>query len=72
LIPAALILSKWLRRPYPAGKVGSIKEKNRLLGSLVSLLFSIERKFLRPWEQAYCLWASEYDRGELQNGESYD
>jgi hypothetical protein len=48
LIPAALILSKWLRRPYPAGKVGSIKEKNRLLGSLVSLLFSIEKKISPP------------------------
>jgi 2-polyprenyl-3-methyl-5-hydroxy-6-metoxy-1,4-benzoquinol methylase len=48
LIPAALVLSKWLRRPYPAGKVGSIKEKNRLLGSLVSLLFSIEKKISPP------------------------
>jgi 2-polyprenyl-3-methyl-5-hydroxy-6-metoxy-1,4-benzoquinol methylase len=48
LIPAALVLSKWLRRPYPAGHVGSIKEKNRLLGSLVSLLFSIEKKISPP------------------------
>jgi 2-polyprenyl-3-methyl-5-hydroxy-6-metoxy-1,4-benzoquinol methylase len=48
LIPAALVLSKWLRRPYPAGQVGSIKEKNRLLGSLVSLLFSFEKKISPP------------------------
>jgi 2-polyprenyl-3-methyl-5-hydroxy-6-metoxy-1,4-benzoquinol methylase len=48
LIPAALILSKWLRRPYPAGHVGSIKENNRLLGSLVSLLFSFEKKISPP------------------------
>jgi hypothetical protein len=48
LIPAALVLSKWLRRPYPAGKVGSIKEKRRLFGSLVSLLFSIEKKISPP------------------------
>jgi hypothetical protein len=37
-----------MRRPYPAGKVGSIKEKNPLVGSLVSMLFSIEKKISPP------------------------
>ena len=48
LIPAALVLSRWMRRPYPAGKVGSMKENNPLVGSLVSMLFSIEKKISPP------------------------
>jgi 2-polyprenyl-3-methyl-5-hydroxy-6-metoxy-1,4-benzoquinol methylase len=48
LIPAALVFSRWMRQPYPAGKVGSIKEKNALIGSVLSLLFSIEKKISPP------------------------
>src|SRR5262249_50103723 len=48
LIPAALVFSKWLRRPYPVGNVGSVKGRNPLLGFLVNVLFSLEKKIAPP------------------------
>jgi SAM-dependent methyltransferase len=47
LIPAALIISRWLRRPYPIRDVGESYEKSGLIGALVRLFFRVE-KWLAP------------------------
>jgi SAM-dependent methyltransferase len=48
LIPAALIVSRWLRRPYPIRDVGATYEKPGSLGALLRLLFRIEKRLSPP------------------------
>jgi len=48
LVPAALIVSRWLRRPYPLGPVGELKEKGGPLGSLLGAFFRLEKRLPLP------------------------
>ena len=49
LIPVALVISRWLRRPYPLGQVGSFSEKGSFFARMVSFAFSWERKVPLPF-----------------------
>ncbi len=48
LIPIALVLSRWLRRPYPVGTVGGTSEGNRFVRAIVSAIFGLERRIRPP------------------------
>ena len=44
LIPAALIMSKLLRVPYPVAKIGSTVASRSLVGFLIRAFFTLEKK----------------------------
>lgn len=49
LIPIALIISRWMRRPYPVAAAGNAeKKKASPLGWIVRLLFFLERTLVFP------------------------
>jgi SAM-dependent methyltransferase len=47
LIPVALVISKWLRVPYPVQTVGEASVKKNILASVIRFFFKFE-KFLAP------------------------
>jgi SAM-dependent methyltransferase len=53
LIPVALVISRWLRRPYPTGSAAS--------GSLVQFICSIEKRIRPPLGTSLLLFASLSD-----------
>jgi SAM-dependent methyltransferase len=48
LVPAALLLSRWLRRPYPIRGVGESYARRSALGTLLRLLFGLEKRLAPP------------------------
>lgn len=48
LIPVALVISRWLRRPYPVAKVGETSRDHRLLGRALRAVFGVEKLIPPP------------------------
>ncbi len=43
LIPVALVISRWLRRPYPVKEVGDVSLKEGFIPQLIRFIFSFEK-----------------------------
>lgn len=48
LVPVALLISKWLRRPYPVAEVGEVQGSRSILGKTVRTAFSWEKAISPP------------------------
>ncbi len=47
LIPIALVISKWLRKPYPVQKIGSASIKKNIIAAIIRFFFKFE-KYIEP------------------------
>lgn len=59
LIPVALVISRWLRKPYPVQKVGHLSEKEGLLPKIVRFVFQFEQKISLPSGTSLLLYGTK-------------
>lgn len=48
LIPVALVISRWLRRPYPVQQVGETSQRKNLMARIIRFIFQFEKWITPP------------------------